>query len=171
MSQQVIINIGVSGAGKTTWSTNYMAKNIGNYRINRDSIRTQLVGTLDGYYQRKDLNFLENLVTELEEQYFVKFLQKGISIIVDNTNLKPSYIQKWLDLVHIWNVNQPELKKVQVKFKIFPEDNAHFLKKRVNVRDAPLGWDKLNYIDKQVISLKDAISFVERNYKDQIFNE
>lgn len=63
--QQVIINVGVSGAGKTTWSTQYMKKNIGNYRINRDSIRLQLVGTLDDYYQRKDLNYLEKLVTEI----------------------------------------------------------------------------------------------------------
>lgn len=166
--QQVIINIGVSGAGKTTWSTEYMKNNIGNYRINRDSIRLQLVGTLDGYYQRKDLKFLENLVTEMEELQFVNLLGQGASIIVDNTNLKPNYIQKWVDFVQAWNEDLSEVQQVKVLFKIFPEANAETLKKRVNIRDAPLGWHKLNYIDKQVSSLKSAIAYVESNYKDQI---
>lgn len=166
--QQVIINVGVSGAGKSTWSTEYMKKNIGNYRINRDSIREQLVGTLDGYYQRGDVTYLEKLVTNMEEIQFVNLLAEGASIIVDNTNLKPSYIQKWVDFVQAWNEDLPDLKKVQVKFKLFPENNAELLKKRVNIRDAPLGWDKLNYIDKQVSSIRSAIAYVEDNYKDQI---
>jgi len=169
--QQVIINVGVSGAGKSTWSTFYMKQNIGNYRINRDSIRLQLVGTLDDYYIRKDLNFLEKLVTEFEEIQFINLLGQGASIIVDNTNLKPSYIQKWVDFVQVWNEDLPELKKVQVKFKLFPENNAHLLKQRVNKRDAPLGWDKLNYIDKQVNSIRSAIAYVEDNYKDQIIHD
>lgn len=169
--QQVIINVGVSGSGKSTWSTDYMRKYIGNYRINRDSIRLQLVGTLDDYYQRKDLNYLEKLVTNMEEIQFVQLLKEGASIIVDNTNLKPSYIQRWVDYVQIWNKDQTDLKQVQIRFKLFPESNAFLLKKRVDVRDAPLGWDKLKYIDKQVSSIKSAIAYVEDNYKDMITND
>jgi predicted kinase len=168
MGQQVIINVGVSGSGKSTWSTEYIKNNIGNYRINRDSIREQLVGTLDGYYQRKDVTYLEKLVTNMEEISFVNMLGKGASIIVDNTNLKPSYIQKWVDFVQAWNEDLPDFRKVAVRFKLFPESNAELLKKRVNIRDAPLGWDKLNYIDKQVSSIRSAIAYVEDNYKDQI---
>ena len=168
MGQQVIINVGVSGSGKSTWSTEYIKNNIGNYRINRDSIREQLVGTLDGYYQRKDVTYLEKLVTNMEEISFVNMLGEGASIIVDNTNLKPSYIQKWVDFVQAWNEDLPDFRKVAVRFKLFPESNAELLKKRVNIRDAPLGWDKLNYIDKQVSSIRSAIAYVEDNYKDQI---
>lgn len=166
--QQVIINVGVSGAGKTTWSTQYMKKNIGNYRINRDSIRLQLVGTLDDYYQRKDLNYLEKLVTEIEDMQFLSLLEKGASVIIDNTNLKPSYIDRWVDFVYGWNQEKSAIQQVELLFKIFSEANPQTLKKRVNVRDAPLGWDKLAYIDKQVSSLKSVISYIESKHKGKI---
>lgn len=104
----------------------------------------------------------------MEEISFVNMLGEGASIIVDNTNLKPSYIQKWVDFVQAWNEDLPDFRKVAVRFKLFPESNAELLKKRVNIRDAPLGWDKLNYIDKQVSSIRSAIAYVEDNYKDQI---
>lgn len=166
--QQVIINVGVSGAGKSTWSTAHIFTNYNVVRINRDAIRTLYMGSLDGYYQRKDLNSLEKMVTDTEEMLFIKALSEEKSVIVDNTNLKPSYIEKWVQFVQAWNEDLPEEKQVKVFFKLFPEDNAAILKKRVNVRDAPLGWDKLNYIDKQVSSIRSAISYVEDNYKDQI---
>lgn len=166
MAQQVIINVGVSGAGKSTWTRSELHNRYNTIRINRDSIRESLYGTLDGYYDRKDLRQREENVTRIEEMLFVDAMKLGQSIIVDNTNLKGEYIKKWVNFVRAYNdVFKSDIK---VYFKIFPENNAEVLKKRVNVRDAPLGWDKLNYIDKQVKSLEGAIAYVKKNHKDQI---
>lgn len=164
--QQVIINVGVSGSGKSTWSTEFIRQYSKVVRINRDSLRLMYVGDLDGYYQRKDLQLIESLVSQAEDTLLVQALARGFSVIIDNTNLSPKYIHKWMDIINDWNTDEEE--KVQVKFRIFPEANVTILKKRVNVRDAPLGWDKLDYIDKQVVSLKNAVSFVEQHYKDKI---
>lgn len=170
--QEVIINIGVSGSGKTTWSTDFMKKNPNYVRINRDDIRKTLKGDLDGYYQLKNLGVLEEIVGDIEIVMLNSALKNHFSVIVDNTNLKPRYMELYKTLVESWNMLIPAKPgKVTVRFKIFPENDAHKLKKRVNIRDIPMSWESLNYIDKQVSSLKGAIAYVEDNYKNQIINE
>lgn len=44
----VIITVGISGSGKSTWSTNFIKENPKYLRLNRDDIRKTLVGDLDG---------------------------------------------------------------------------------------------------------------------------
>jgi predicted kinase len=167
MNQTVIINVGASGSGKSTWSTEFIKQNSNFLRINRDDIRKTLRGSLTGYYQmeRFQLNKLENYVSRLEEMLFITTLSEGYSIIMDNTHLKPSYIQKWIDFTAIWN--EKESKKVEVKFKLFPENNIAVLENRVGAREGVL-TKTLGYISKQVSSIRSAISYVEDNYKDQV---
>ena len=170
--QQVIINIGISGAGKSTWSVDYMKKHPEFIRISRDAIRLTIKGSLDGYYQEdKDrFNNLEKLVNKTEDGLFIQALNRGFSIIIDNSNLKPSYIQRWVDFVNIYNNSvstRPE--EVEFKFKIFPENNIDLLKKRVNIRDIPKNFDSLDYINKQASSIRSAIAYVEDNYKSYIY--
>jgi len=171
MSQTLIINVGVSGAGKTTWSIEYIKKNPRTVRINRDDLRVALKGTLDGYYDqdRGFLNATEDMINKLEEYTLIQALMKGFSVIIDNTNLKPAYINRWTDLLREWN--EDEEVKVDLKFKIFPLNDAQVLKKRVNVRDAPLGWDKLDYIDKQLRSLPEIIRLIGGFSDERILNE
>lgn len=174
MSQTVIINVGPSGAGKSTWSTAYIKENPNFIRINRDDIRKLLRGSLDWYYQQEgsQLRRIENYVSSLEELLFVQSLSQGFSLILDNTHLKPSYIQKWIDFVTGWNSDQTV--PVEVKFKLFNETNSRELKARVAKREGIDIWnnqDKFDYIDKQVNSTRSAISYVEDNYKTQILND
>lgn len=166
MAQEVIINIGVSGAGKSTWTRSELRHRENTIRINRDSIRESLFGSLDGYYEHKNLTKREGYVTRVEDMFFMDALKRGYDIIVDNTNLKEEYIKRWISYVDGWNDLRGT--NIEVFFKIFPEDNAEILKKRVDIRDSPLGWDKLDYIDKQIKSLKSAIAYVEKNHKKQI---
>lgn len=168
MKQQVIINIGVSGSGKTTWSTNFIKKNPKYFRINRDDIRKMLVGTLEGYYSSPEFISRETYVSEIEEILFVNSLGKGKSVILDNTHLKPSYIQKWVDFVAAWNEDLEESEKVDFVFAIFQENNIQELKKRVNVRDAPSSWKALDYIDKQATSIRSAVAYATDNYPNNI---
>lgn len=51
--KKLIILVGISGSGKSTWATEYIQKNPDTLRINRDDIRKSLVGTLKNYYPRR----------------------------------------------------------------------------------------------------------------------
>jgi len=167
MNQQVIINVGVSGSGKTTWSSNFIDKTPYSIRINRDDLRRHFYGTLQGYYHHKALNGREKYITEIEELLFLNNLQEGNHIVIDNTNLKPSYIERWIQYVKAYNEMRGTT--VEVKFKIFPEKNKQLLKERINYRENSL--TSVDYIDKQISSLPSAIAYVEDNYKTQIINE
>ncbi len=171
MIQQVIINIGVSGSGKTTWSTDYIFKHPNTIRINRDDLRKHFYGSLSGYYQYIYLNKRETYITNTEELLFIGAIQAGYDIIIDNTNLKPLYIRKWLDFVKAYNDLRGT--NIEVKFKIFPENNQGLLKNRILIRDSNIFGDikELAYINKQISSLPGIIKYVEDNYKTQIINE
>lgn len=167
--QQVIINVGASGAGKTNWSIDYIKRNPNTARINRDDIRRMLVGTIEGFYERKNLNQLEVMISDLEEHLFLKLLTNGFDVIIDNTHLKPSYIDKWVQFIKFWN-ELGKTHQAEVKFKIFVMNDPKSLKDRVMQRDPFNTEDSVKYIDKQVLSLKNAISHVEKNYKTQIIS-
>lgn len=170
MAQKIILNIGVSGAGKSKWSKYYIARNPKTIRINRDDLRRTIRGHLEGYYQqpRPMLNALENMVNKLEEYTLLQAFLSGWDVIIDNTNLKTAYIKKWLEYIHY--MTEGEENKPEIWFKIFTEDNAHTLKQRVNLRDAPPSWQSMDYIDKQVEDLPHIIHYIEKNHKNQIIN-
>lgn len=166
-NQEVIINIGVSGSGKTTWTTEFVKKNSNYVRINRDDLRKHFYGTLDDYYIHKDLNSREDFITQVEYLLFNNALEEGHSIVVDNTNLRSGYIEKWIRTILVFNSKHN--RTVTYKFKLFEESNEYTLKKRVDVRDAPLGWNKLNYIDNQIKSLKIILNYIKENYNNHIY--
>ena len=113
---EVIFNIGISGAGKSTWSTQFIKNNPNYLRINRDDIRKTLVGNLDGYYQRKDLQTIEQLINSIEESLFIKIINNAqYNLIIDNTHLKMSYINKWFKIIK----NLEGYSEINFKFKIF----------------------------------------------------
>jgi len=174
MNQTVILCCGVSGAGKSTWSTEYLKKTPNTVRINRYDIRKMLFGTLEDYYSRKDLSYREGVVSEVEELLFVHALVKKQNIIVDNTNLKTTYVRKWTDFVLGWNKNILEDEKpYEVKFAIFSQRDVDTLIARVEKRDnLSLADKKDNYIQKQYDSFWKIQDWILNTYpNDVIFHE
>lgn len=171
--KNLIINVGVSGSGKTTWTTKFIKENPNYLRVNRDDIRKTLVGDLDGYYQRKDLwRIEEEAVNNIESSMILELLHSGFNVIVDNTNLKPTYIEKFRHIVSAYNKDlvQNVDQEVQIRYNLFKENNVALLKKRVDVREAPIDPHYLDYIDKQASQLKGIIHYIEDNYKYYILN-
>lgn len=105
MSKKLIITVGCSGSGKSTWAHNEWLQNPDNIVIvNRDKIRELLFGytetNINKYYQRKDLNKLEKQVTKYEDTLINEGLCKNKIVIVDATHLKKEYITRF----EYWNV-------------------------------------------------------------------
>lgn len=166
---KIIINVGVSGSGKSTWSTNYIKQNPRTVRINRDDLRKTLKGTLDGYYQIQKglLNANENLINKLEEYMLTQAFLSNFDVIIDNTNLKPSYITRWLDF--IFYLAEGEETQPEIWFKLFPESDIVTLKTRVYQRDN-LDSKSLEYIEHQVKNLEFIKRYLEVNHPKQLIN-
>lgn len=172
---EVIICVGISGSGKSTWSSNFIKENPNYLRINRDDIRKTLVGNLDGYYQRKDLNLIERNITRLESEIFINLSIDEFNILIDNTNLKESYIKSYLNLARYYEYN--------IKFKLF-DYSLEISKRNVFIRDFAmsegeaanafndpeyyLNNSKLDYIDKQYKDYQLIKEWIIKNYKDKI---
>jgi len=84
--------IGISGSGKTSYAHKQWETSPHNTLIvERDGIRNLLFGynesNISEYYNRKDINKLEQTVSEYQNMLIVKGLEEGKHVIIANTNL------------------------------------------------------------------------------------
>ena len=107
----IIVNVGISGSGKSTFTAELLGKDNRYLRINRDDIRRVLVKDLTGYYQRKDLFKIEELVTGIEDFIFWGIINRGKIPVIDNTNLTETYIKRWITLTETANLIRDEQDK------------------------------------------------------------
>lgn len=81
----IFITKGLPASGKSTWSKKKVLEYPNTVIINRDSIRTMLMG------EYKNFPFgssMEKLVTQLERGGIVSSLEKGYNVIIDATNFR-----------------------------------------------------------------------------------
>ena len=102
---RLIITVGISGSGKSTWSHEKWLRSPSKYVIvSRDKIRELLFGyteaTILDYYNRKDIFDLEKQVTRYEDTIIGDGLNHGKNVIVDATHLTRKYIERF----KFWNV-------------------------------------------------------------------
>lgn len=138
---EIIICVGISGAGKSTWTDEVLRKVPNAFRINRDSLRLSIAGTLDGYYQHPNLMIRESIVTLLTNKILeeMRYID-GSTVVLDNTNVDQKYL---IPLVKMFEKDAI----VGIKFFDIDVDTA---KRRVLSRDAFLSESKqVEYIDKQ----------------------
>jgi predicted kinase len=175
---KIIICVGISGSGKSTFTKGFIANNSNYLRINRDSLRSSLIGDLNGYYQRSNLQQIERIVNNLEDEIFNQALGREFNIIVDNTNLKQDYINRWLNMVNFQNVTYGF--EYEVNFKLF-DVSLEEAKRRVLLRDynsivAPDDLmyqiehelEVVKYINKQFEDYQNIKKWIENNHKDRI---
>lgn len=82
MSAELVILRGLPGSGKTTF-----AKSIpGHKRVNKDDLRAMLDNSV---FNKEN----ESIVHQIQTDLILRFLRRGQSVIVDNTNLKDSGVR------------------------------------------------------------------------------
>lgn len=117
MSKKLIITIGCSNSGKSTYAhSQWLSSPEKIIIVNRDKIRELLFGYTESnildYYQRKDLNKLEKQVSKYEDTLIHEGLTENKTVIVDATHLDVKYIERY----KFWNVTV-ELKFFDITLK------------------------------------------------------
>lgn len=105
MKGNLIITVGISGSGKSTWAHKKWEDSPSRYVIvNRDKIRELLFGfteqSIEDYYFRGDVPSLEKKVTRYEDTLINEGLCSGKTVIVDATHLTYKYLERF----KYWNV-------------------------------------------------------------------
>lgn len=101
----IILTVGVSGSGKSTYACSLVDNNPDYVRVNRDEVRAMLFGFMrpedhSAYYKSKGIGKKEELVTEVEDNIIMAALHIGKNVIVDATHLKMKYINRFRKLGH-----------------------------------------------------------------------
>lgn len=128
-TRRIIILVGVAGAGKSTWCHDYIQRNPNTLRVNRDTIRQQLFAMpRKAYYTQLDmvLRQKEEIVSYIELANIRTAVESGYDVVIDNTNLKKTYIDKYLK----------EFPEVDVAVEVFHTPLAECIS-----RDAQRGED------------------------------
>lgn len=84
--QELVINRGIPASGKTTFAKAWLAEGDSRIRVSRDDIRMQLFN--------KPTGVDEDLVTKVEDSTIHSALIAGYSVIVDDTNIRPAYVNR-----------------------------------------------------------------------------
>ncbi len=94
---KLTLMVGISGSGKST-KAKELALEKSALIINRDKLREMLFGyteeTIGEYYKSSDLWLLENQISSYQNYLIERALVKDKNVILDNTNLKQSYINE-----------------------------------------------------------------------------
>ncbi|QFG12904.1 polynucleotide kinase [Arthrobacter phage Mimi] len=85
---------GLPASGKSTWAKQWVAENEDwRIRINRDDIRHQIVNK---YWPLSRMQ--EDHTTLMEEAMVTAAIKAKVSVVIDATHLRASYIKRWYDI-------------------------------------------------------------------------
>ncbi|WP_378733618.1 AAA family ATPase [Nocardia brasiliensis] len=90
---ELVITRGYPGSGKTTYALNWIAEQSNRARVNRDDLRKML---FNGEGILTDAQ--ECAVTVAQKAMAASLLDRGTSVIVDDTNLRLRVARNWADL-------------------------------------------------------------------------
>lgn len=97
----VIILIGISGSGKTTFSRDFILKDSSYLRISSEDIVQSMVGNDQNLWYRKDVGKIEKIATDVTEDIFKMGVEKGYNIIIDADNISLLKVARWIHLTQL----------------------------------------------------------------------
>lgn len=90
--KNIYILCGLIGSGKSTWAKNFVKNRKDTVIVNKDSIREMLKG------QYNYTPNLEPLVKEIAEYSYIKALDSGFNVVIDETNITKEKRKYWVKL-------------------------------------------------------------------------
>lgn len=150
---KVKILIGIPASGKSTWSEDFVCKNSDWVRVCRDDFRAMLKS------QPVCEPKIESLINTLQDTVILDSLAKGLNVIIDNTNLKVSYIEHFCELVK---------HKASVEFQVFDISLNKALERNAN-RDKKVSEDSIKKMFKEYKILVDSFDPSTRPQERKIY--
>lgn len=94
---KVILTIGISNCGKSTWVKDFVKNNPMYSDINRDDIRVALFcnSNINEYVNYKFTDDKECLVSSVQKSYADYAVSKGQGVVISDTNLNPKVRATW----------------------------------------------------------------------------
>lgn len=94
---KIVIMKGLPGSGKSTYALRELVTQ-GYKRINKDDLRRMIDG---GRWSGKN----EKMILLARDQLIGMFMRERSNIVIDDTNLHPSHVQRIREIVDHWNQN------------------------------------------------------------------
>lgn len=159
MNQEVIIMHGIPASGKSTWAKQYVKDNTNYKRISRDDLRHMF----DGYQFNKDFEFT---ITKVSMQMLEQLLRDRYSVVIDNTNLRPSYIKDYMKVI------RKVSKDIKVSLKSFESTPYEICLERDANRPDKVGKEVIDRMMEQLrnnkaSSLRKVIDSFDNDYCKQ----
>ena len=120
-NQYIEILHGLPCSGKSTYAEEVVKNNKNTKRVSRDYYRFMF----DNYSLDHST---EKLINESQKRDIIELLKKGFNVIIDNTNLKESYIKDFLQIRDTVNKN------IEVKVTSFADVDFSVIKQRNELR-------------------------------------
>lgn len=124
----LILLLGISGSGKSTWIKNNKSKWKNTVVISPDEIRRELTGSINDQSKNSDVFQFVKLLT-------IDNLKRGKNVVLDATNIDTIYRTPFVDDVS----DKVEFKKIALVFYVFREEAKQRIRK-----DIENGIDRAN---------------------------
>ncbi len=147
-----MLNIGIPGSGKSTWTNEFILKNPSWVKISRDDFRFML----------KNQPFLdpkaENMITEMVVKTARKALLTGYDVIIDNTHCRLTYINAMIEALG-------DLADIEYRYFDTPLKTCI---ERDSVRDKKVGETVIKKMDKDLRILLDSFDFQPSKKRERV---
>lgn len=109
---KVILTVGLSNSGKSSWAVNYCTVNKNSVNLCRDYYRYGILQNMQGKFH---FSCIEAQVDQWMYRDIVEAIQSGNDIVISDTNLNPKVREMWLEIARQYNI--------QIEYVIF---NSYF---------------------------------------------
>lgn len=147
------MTFGIQGSGKSTWAKDYVKKNKNTVRVNNDQLRLMM---FDRVFDENDTKYIDSA----RELLIESFLEKGMSVIVDNMNLSPKHELRYRQMA--------EKYKIIFEIKDFTGVPLQICIDRDKRRENPVGEKTIRKMYKQFIEKKPLAIKYNTNLCDAI---
>ncbi len=101
---KLILMKGLPGCGKSTKAEEIVRTSGNTVRLTKDLLREMLHFNHPNKPGYKFAGKQEGQVISAQEDLAQIFIKRGLNVIIDDTNLSPKRLQRWIDLADMWKI-------------------------------------------------------------------